>query len=93
MEDRERYKNGKMPFFQMARRKVLASSFSNEAVLGGYVAFLRIHIFKVPVGLLVGRGLIFRHSYYFTTNPDAKMGSYVSIHKELTIGIENREKW
>lgn len=91
-EDRKRYKDGKIPFFQMAWRKAQVSSFYPIKLFWLVMLrfFRRIRMVELPAGLQAGGGLLFGHSYCITINPDAKIGSHVNIHKGVTIGIENR---
>lgn len=93
-EDRERYQNGKMPFFQIAWRKAQASSFFPIKLfwLVMLCFFRRIRMCELPASLQAGGGLLFGHSFCITINPDAKIGSHVNIHKGVTSEIINRGK-
>ena len=92
-KDYERYgRRSRMPRFQYHYRKAAAS----KTILGKYwhLVLLRFwrgkYLCDFPSGVKIGEGLFINHPYCITLNPDAVLGSYVSLHKGVTIGQENR---
>ena len=47
---------------------------------------------EFPSSVSVGKGLYIGHFYNITINPDVIIGEFCNIHKNVTIGQENRGK-
>ncbi len=92
-EDLERYGSRKrMPKFQLFYRKAQQTRFAPLKLL--YLVLLRRYRVKnlcdFPAGLSCGGGLFINHPYCIVINPDAVIGSHVTLSKGVTIGQENR---
>ena len=81
-----------MPPYQKYFR--LANSTRFKPLKFFYIALLKItrkkYLCDFPYAVSIGPGLYIGHPYAITINPDVLIGSYVSIHKGVTIGQENR---
>ncbi|HIX80590.1 MAG TPA: serine acetyltransferase [Candidatus Erysipelatoclostridium merdavium] len=93
-EDKKRYSNGRVPYFQYAFRKAQSTKIYPFKIF--YLILLRIfrriNCVELPAGLKVGAGLYFGHPYCITINPKVVIGNHVNIHKGVSIGQENRGK-
>lgn len=93
--DKKRYVNRKsMPKFQLYFRKAEASRFCLCKIfyLILFMHYRNKNHCDFPRKLSVGGGLFINHPYCITINPEAMLGEYVSLHKGVTIGQENRGK-
>lgn len=90
----DKIRGGALPIFQYWLRK--ASAESNPFLLFLYKSILSITLFpyscEMYSSMKIGPGLCITHPFGNTLNPDAIIGANCSIHKEVTVGIENRGK-
>lgn len=88
--DKKRYL-GKMPMFQYFFRK---TQFSKKIMKKLYKFLFTIYkkFYHVEIGIStdIGPGLYIGHPYCITINPKTKIGKNCNVHKNVTIGQENR---
>lgn len=93
-EDKKRYGGKGMPWFQLWWRKAQECGFPPLRVF--YYLLLKFtrerSFVEISHHVKCGPGLYIGHPFGITINPNAVIGSNVSISKGVTIGQENRGK-